>query len=785
MSSMGVDLRGAPVRRGAIYPACLLAAALAGCSGASPNPGAAYRGESSTVRALLERANEQLAAGARDEAARLCQDALEADPEGVAVHRALQNLGLGDHRRGELLVHYQARRDEAPDRSDRWYLWGRLLSSPEGERAAFEKARALDPSSPWPLLGLAHVALGAGDVERAARLFREGRERAPDLPDLELGLLHSMLPNIARWSELERILRGALDGEHWDVARVLLLADFETRRERPREAIALLARLLARVPKNAEVAASLAESFARGGTAEDAQFLLQELSDAAREPAVRPLLARCHAMVGESEAALALWGDGAELDAKDRAWRRRLLVARGEVLPALALERDRFVALAAVGADVSAFAAAERLAASPPDAEAVALAEAFRRVGWLDEALSVLRPAAASGDDAQAEALAADLHRQRRLEAELSILARDTYRAFDVKAPTPSFDLFLRRIGDATRRAVGDDLLAGEEVVSFWPVGELLDPTGERGLPAWFRERGRLLVAGSRGGNPPELFLAPVVATMKVEPGATPLSFTEGVTIPGYLEHRGARFSGAALVRFVYLDIAAIEDDVTRVLRFEEQFGPAADRIAGDPVLPAADGDERRRIDEPAEVATKLELKGLAAWRARHPEGTRSTLLAEGIDAVLTHEIGHLEDAQRFLPLGRHLGTILWHLTRMGFSARRAEEWLELRAECTALARARNPWLVLASCASQLGGGEPTLTPHAGGYRELMARLVEVLDDDPSAFPSLDRDKVLVQQLDRLGEEELREAARRVLADLGIEEPAASVTPPRDAARRP
>jgi hypothetical protein len=86
---------------------------------------------------------------------------------------------------------------------------------------------------------------------------------------------------------------------------------------------------------------------------------------------------------------------------------------------------------------------------------------------------------------------------------------------------------------------------------------------------------------------------------------------------------------------------------------------------------------------------------------------------------------------------------------------------------------------VLASCASQLGGGEPTLTPHAGGYRELMARFVAVLDDDPAAFPSLRRDQVLVQQLDRLSETELREAARRVLDDLGIEEPAEAVTPPR------
>jgi tetratricopeptide (TPR) repeat protein len=762
-----------------MYPAWLAVTALLGCSGAAPGPGAAHRTESSAVRALLERATAQLEAGDRDEAMQLCRDALRADPEGVAAHRALQNLDLADHRRGELLLKYQAWRDEAPDHSDRWYLWGRLLSAPEGQRAAFERARDLDPSSPWPLLGLAHIALGAGDAEQAIKLFKAGRERGPEQPDLELGLLRAVLSNPMHWNELDRVLRGTLDAERWDVARLLILADLDERREKPRDAVVLLARLLARVPKNGEVAASLSERFAQSGTADDAQFLLRELADSWREPGVRTLLARGHAMVGETDAALALWGGGDDLDAKDRAWRRRLLVAKGDVAGALALERDRFAALAALGADVSNFESAERLAAAGAQRDAVALATDFRQLGWLDEAVSVLRPAAERGEPPAAVNLLAGLFEQRRLEAELEILARDTYRAFDARAPTASFDRFLRRVGDTTKRAVGDDLLDGEEVVSYWPIGELLDPVGARGLPAWFRARGRLLVAGNRNGSPPELFLAPVVATMKVEPAETPLCFTDGVTIPGYLEHRGARFSGAALVRFVYLDVAAIEDDVTRLARFERAVGAAADRIRADPVLPAADAGARRSVDEPAEVATTLELKGLAAWRARHPDGARATLLAEGVNAVLSHEVGHLEDAQRFLPLGRHLGAILWQLARLGFSARRAEEWLELRAECTALARAQNPWLVLASCASQLGGGEPTLTPHAGGYRELMARLVAVLDDDPAAFPSLDRDRVLVQQLDRLSEAELREAARRVLADVGIDEPEPAVTPLR------
>jgi thioredoxin-like negative regulator of GroEL len=780
----GLRVASTPRRR--IYLAASIAGALLGCSGASPSPTSIHHVESGEVRSLLDRAAERLDAGARDEAAALCRDALRADPEGVAAHRALQNLELADHRRGELLLRYRKWRDAAPERSDRWYLWGRLLSSPGLQRDAFERAHALDPRNPWPLLGLAHLALGAGDTQRALDLFRIGRGLGPDLPDLELGMMRALLPNPARWPELERVLVSWVDGEHWDVSRLLLLAELEERRERPRDSITLLTRLLARVPRNTEVAATLADRFEANGTADDANFLLRELSDSAREPGVRLLLARAHAMVGDSTAALALFGGGPDLEERDRTLRRRLLLARGSVAEALALERPRFAALTAVGADTSEFESADRLAQSGPGFDRVQMAQAFRAIGWIEEATTILRPLAEGEETPPAERLLGELFDQRRLEAELEVLALGTYKAFDSHAPVPTFDDFLGRVGGAVRRTLGDDLVAGAPRSSFWPIGELLDPEAETGIAAWFKARGRLLVAGNRSGKPPELFLAPILATRRLEPSGTRLSFTDGVEIPGYLEHRGARFSGAALVNFVYLDVAAIEDDVGRLLRFDRTVGPNAARIAADPVLPAADDDERRSLDEPAEVAVKLEFKALAAFRARHPDESRAALLAEAIDAVLAHEVGHLEDAERFLPILHHLGGIIWQLVKLGFSAARAEEWLEMRAECRALARAENPWLVLASCASQLGGGEPALTPHAGGYRDLLARLVEVLDDDPEEFPSLARDGVLVQQLDRLSEDELREAARRVLADLGTDlttEAAPGATPPRAGAR--
>jgi hypothetical protein len=168
-------------------------------------------------------------------------------------------------------------------------------------------------------------------------------------------------------------------------------------------------------------------------------------------------------------------------------------------------------------------------------------------------------------------------------------------------------------------------------------------------------------------------------------------------------------------------------------------------------------------------VATKLELRALDDWRARDPSRDPAGLLAEALDGVLAHEIAHLEDAARFLPVSKSLWRHLATWFGLGFSPRRIEEWLEMRAECVALARARNPRLVLGACIGQATGGG-SLTPHGGGYVELLERLVVVVDESPQDFPALDRSRNLLQQLDLLSRDEIRLAATRVLSDLGIDE---------------
>jgi len=688
-------------------------------------------------------------------------------PGFISAHRAYQNVAIADHRRGELLCAYRALRDRDPDSAEGWYLWGRLQASPEAQRAAFERANELDPWSPWPLLGLGALTLGAGDVAGACRLFEAGRALAPDVPDLELGVLRGWIADPVQREQAATLLEGVLLEEPWDVERVLLLADCRERSGRSREALELLGRLLARAPWQREVARRLLARLESSATVDEIDWLARELALVADVPEAAAVVARCHALHGDAAAALAAWDVAPALDAPTHAGRRLLLVLRGDVARALELEAPRFRALEELGADVSAWHAACRIVADRDVDVAVArpaLAREFVRLGFVEEALAILRPV---GETA-AEPLRGRLLSQRHLEAELKVLAIDGYRSADESRATPSFDELRAALDGAAARTRGAPPASQAPTWSVWPLGELLDPT-QGGLPRWFADGGRLLIAGRRNGQPAELFLAPVLARGEAGPQRAQLSWIEGTLIPGWLEHRGARFAGAALGRFAWIDVGAVEEQVALMLQRERRLAGETARIVADPVEPAASRAERCRVEEPAEVALKLELRALREWRARDPSGDPATLLVDSLDAVLQHESTHLADVERFLPLSTKVWGQLLTLARLRFSPRRIEEWLELRAQCRALSRARNPWLVLADCASQLVGDDG-LTPHGEGYRELLARLVEVLDEAPGDFRSLDRGGVLVQQLDRLTADELRRAARRLLEELDLPE---------------
>lgn len=731
-------------------------------------------------------------AGRRDEAVVRLREVVREQPRFVSAHRALQNAMLADHRRGELLGVYRALRDAEPRSAERWYLWGRIQSDPTAQRAAFEHAETLDSGSPWPCFGLAMVAHGDGDAVAARRWLDRARQLAPDVPDFEVGEIRVRMSDPATRDRAAMLAEGSVLDEPWDVERVLLLAECRERAGRSRESLELLGRLLARFPGHAEVTRRLLVRLEASATVTDVTWLSRELALVADQAQPALVMARCHAMLGDAGGALSAWEQVPALDAATRALRRLLLVLRGESSRALALEAVRITALERLGADVSAYAAAVRLAAEcdaaraagvkAPIAAVVGLAESWLALGAADEALAVLRPLRGTGDLAVG-ALAARLEQLRHLEAELKVLAIENYRSVADHGGTGlEFDALLAAIDGAARRTAGAPAISAAPHLSIWPLGELIDPTAG-GLPQWFAEGGRLLVAGRRTGLPGELFVAPVVARGEAGPQRARLHWIEGTLIPGWLEHQGARFAGAALDRFAWIDVAALEDEVADVTALAARLGrEGVARVRADPIEPARDRAERCAIVEPGEVAAKLSLAALASWRGRELEGDPAALLHDALDAVLCHESAHLADAQRFLPFSRKLWGELPMLFRLGFSPRRIEEWLELRAQCAALATARNPWFVLADCAAALGGGDG-LTPHGEGYRELLARLVALVDAAPDDFPQLDRGAVLLQQLDRLTLPQLRLAARRLAVELDLEVADPPLSSPRAAAR--
>jgi len=105
----------------------------------------------------------------------------------------------------------------------------------------------------------------------------------------------------------------------------------------------------------------------------------------------------------------------------------------------------------------------------------------------------------------------------------------------------------------------------------------------------------------------------------------------------------------------------------------------------------------------------------------------------------------------------RGFGLALKH----GFQSQKVVAFLERNAQLTAVAQSAHPRAALAVCCSSLGGaGE-----HAMGYGEIVEGFVSVILLAPELFPAIDTSRVVVQQLHRLSDDQIRVIARTLLKD--------------------
>ena len=284
-------------------------------------------------------------------------------------------------------------------------------------------------------------------------------------------------------------------------------------------------------------------------------------------------------------------------------------------------------------------------------------------------------------------------------------------------------------------------------VENFPFVGKLVDPTERTDEPLVRRlaEQGLLLVLGQRAGGPPEAMLAAIVRRSGRE-----LIESRGVTVEreaiwigrrhlsGYTEWAGGGdLAGLALGSVVLIDVHASARWEGSIRRRMARLRPFAAAALAQDALEDIPGD---RIDDPAGVADRLLLE------------TEIDLVAE----VLVHEDAHLVDAKRFLPVGgnflRGFGLALQH----GFAAEKVVAFLERNAQLAAIAEGPHPRAALAICCASLGG----VGVHATGYSEIVQAMVHEIRDTPSRYPGIDRERVIVQQLHRLTDDEIQGLAQ-------------------------
>ena len=204
-----------------------------------------------------------------------------------------------------------------------------------------------------------------------------------------------------------------------------------------------------------------------------------------------------------------------------------------------------------------------------------------------------------------------------------------------------------------------------------------------------------------------------------------------------------------------------------RWLAFQREWPlEASDAVLAIPVPPAGTGAERRALLPTLGAGARVQLAVMSDRGGEVPSFT------EFLSVVAIHEEGHLVDRALHLPLSSHPLRTVRLLGRAAFDPSAVLERLEYRAQAVALCDVEDPRLVLADCLLMVESSPPIARSHVRGYQALLEDLLAILDqrvqEDPAAWPEIDKDGMLVHQLYRLGPEEVRSLGQTLARRLGI-----------------
>ena len=714
---------------------------------------------SPAARAAYAEARRFQGLGRRADAVAKAAEAIDADPGFLEAHRLLQDLTVRSTADWWARQRYERLLAERPADANSSYYLARLEPDPQRQLELFETTLSLDPAHPYATLGRAMALARAGRVAEALTATRRCAELAPwlQLPWLWLGA-----ESIKR-GEPEAALRffGAARDRAADDARAwlgLAQAGDELRDTQSASRCALEALRLA--PGDDGIAPPSVELLERAGVPGDMAAAREVLSRASADGApaatCAELTGRLLDAEGRSEEAVVALEEALRLGAGPVEIARPLCRARvraGRYRDAVrgalaALPKEAFAADNLYAPRWRRLRRASERPSSDPRA-LLELAEAMASVGWLEESRTVLVAArAAAPDDPVIAARSASEAAYAKFIEELGRVgnaARDAARSGD---DALSVDDVFGLMSDASRRCLGRDATAGAIVRTYPFLGSFaLSAASSGAYETTFGSHGLAALVGARSSTSAELVLGRIVllrAAMSEDVLGTKIGFdecwleSEGLPPDAAGLRRG--LAGLTLDRFVTLQL-----DTIRRAPMPAEAGMPFERRR------ASTREERRSLDTPSDVAARIETKLAAEGRIDDA----------ALDAVRRHELVHVLDASRLLPITSHPFAAIAFVVSHGFDAASGERTLEAHAQAASIGEAREPRLALAALLGFLPSREGE-TAHAAAYRDAAQAAIDIVVDDPASFPSIDPDYNALQQMDQLTDAEARELGRRL-----------------------
>ncbi|GEM_PF-2087699 len=767
----------------------LLAPAVLGTACAAPGK-TDDRAPSPAARALFHRGQAMARRGEIGRAGKAFRRALESSPLYVEAGRAWQDLLESDFRGHEAYARARALVQQWPGRAEALYLLGRITPDPEVQARLFRRAVEADPDGFWPNLAMGYALLKDRSFQSAEIFFERARKARPRDTRV-LCFLASARSARRRYGEAVRALRRASRLEPGNLAVPLCAARLFAVTGKREEAIAVLLELLdaprrpsgevrsalrdllrdetgtagagkawKREQKVLEIHPRSAEALAfagylglRLGRFREAEGLLVRALEAGAEPSRVILDLRL--------ARFALGQYRAGVDA----WRRK-------VPPDLWKARDN----EAAPAYERLLKAVEEAEASPGEgAVLVRLGRASMEAGWVAEAAEVLRKASKAGVP-EAAALLARARDHLEFVRRLRLFLQGRYTRFLAERDAGDLSSLLEGVSALSREVLGEDLGSGNEVRSFFLIGEVLGGTGEGSpLAAYFARFNQYLVLGRRRGGTPEAVLMTVVyrnraKAFPVVGGEIACDFAAGedFALKSFSEYLGGALLGLTLFGRFHANVDEAFDRDFRDWNAYRAARACRDRLSRFGSWGVSRPREAIWLDAGRGLSDRLLLKGFEDREREAKGGILPPPEARtALQGVVDHELMHVKDAARYLPVWDHLLPALGLALRHGFSSTSIEAEMEKRAALAALLRSERPHVELRHILSFAPYPEARL-PHSRGYCELLRDLLDHLYDHAGDFPALDPGKNLCRQLHLLSAEELHRVAKALAEAEGL-----------------